>query len=81
MRSKYGRTVPTKIKGYAEEFSRTSVGEGLAPPEKTTAHRTYRFVEIKGALLNPSLPQWGKGDHEVVDEVFFTANQPQSVCR
>ena len=38
-------STPTKIKEYAEENPQTAVGEGLAPPEKTTAHRTYWSVE------------------------------------
>ena len=31
---------PYRGKGYADEILLTAVGEGLAPPEKTPAHRT-----------------------------------------
>ena len=58
-----------------------SVGVGASTTRANPANRTNRSVEIKGVPLNQSLPQWGKGDHEVVDEVFLTVIRLQSVCR
>ena len=40
-----------------------------------------RSVDDNGESLHQSLPQWGKGDHEVVDEVFLTPNRSQLVGR
>ena len=35
-----------------------------------------RSVDDNGESLHQSLPQWGKGDHEVVDEVFPKPTEP-----
>ena len=64
-----------------EEAKSGSVGEDIILPQKQSQTEINRSVEINGESLHQSLPQWGKGDHEVVDEVFLTPNRSQSVRR